>query len=142
MDTRTIIWAVLGVILLSAEVMSGTLVLLFFGVAAFIVAVAKLAGLDVLWIELLVFAVAGGSSLLLFRSKLREALAHRSAGYRGDRHETITLTTAIAAGGEGRVEYQGTTWTAVNEGGRALDAGERVMIVRTEGVKLFVVSKA
>lgn len=139
--TRTLIWAGVGVALLSAEVVSSTFVLLFFGLAAFVVVAARLLGLDVLWLELIVFAAAGGAAVLLFRNKLRETMAARGS-YRGDRQETLVLSKPLASGAEGHVEYQGTTWTAINESGRTLDTGERVVIVRTEGVKLFLTSKA
>lgn len=135
-----IAWLILGLVLLVFEIMSGTFVLLFFAVAAFVVGVlAWLGVVDSNVTQMVLFGAIGGGGLLLFKDKVRHALQKSgNEKYKVDAGEVITLDTSIQAGAQAEVNYQGTKWTAVNEAGRALDAGEKVKIVRIDGVKLVV----
>jgi len=132
---QTVAWAVFGLLLLIAEVATSTFVLLFFGIAALLVAGARLLGLQSFAIELVVFALLGGIGVAFFRSKILHLIP---TGERFVTDSELTLNTEVAPRGEAQVEYQGTTWTVINESHLALQAGEQVRIVRAEGVKLVV----
>lgn len=133
-------WAVLGLVLIIAEVVTLSFVLLFFGASALLVAAAKLFGLNHLAIEILLFGLGGVGGLLLFRKKLVHAMSSRK-GMHIDQETTVILTSKVPAKGRAEIEYQGTTWTALNESDKDLNAGEEVLISRTEGVKLIIAPK-
>lgn len=134
-------WLIIGFGLIIAEIFTLTLVLLFFGIAAVLVAGIKLFGLNNLTYELILFAVLGIASILLFRQRICSSWSKNpGASMEIDHNKTFTLTAEIPAGGEASVQYQGTAWTAVNRGPAALSAGSQVKVVETDGVKLIVQS--
>jgi membrane protein implicated in regulation of membrane protease activity len=135
--TSTFFWVAAGLILISAEMFHLSMVLLFFGVAALIVATAKFLGLDNLPFEITLFAALGIGGLLLFRRKLLRSLKV-STGLSIDKNAVILLTHDLPAHGSAAVVYQGSAWTAVNETDADLKKGTKVYIHRTEGVKLIV----
>jgi membrane protein implicated in regulation of membrane protease activity len=49
-----------------------------------------------------------------------------------------TASEDIASGAIGRIEVRGTTWTARNAGLATLAMGRRCVVVRREGLTLFV----
>ena len=140
----TWIWLALGVGLLVVEILTGTLSLIFFSIAAFVVAGMRyFAGVDNWTLESVIFAAVGILSLLALRKKLADFMHSKRAGdYTGDVQQEVAISSAIPAGGTGQVEYQGSTWTAVNDSAIEMKAGDRASIVRTEGVKLVLKLKA
>ena len=135
--TPTFFWVAAGLTLIIAEMFHLSMVLLFFGVAALIVATAKFLGLNNLPVEITLFAVLGIGGLLLFRGKLLRSLK-ASSGMSIDRNAMIVLPDDLPSHGTTAVTYQGTAWTAVNETEADLKKGSRVYVQRTEGVKLIV----
>lgn len=133
----TLVWAILGMALLVAELATGSFFLVFFGVAALLVALARLAGLDHLAAELILFALLGMGGVLVFRRKFMQSFRGQG-GNLGDVNQKLKLDSDIPAHGTGQVEYQGTVWTAVNESGHDLKKGDTVTIARTQGVRLVV----
>jgi len=135
--TPTFFWVALGLLLIIAEMFHLSMVLLFFGVAALIVATAKFLGLNNLPLEILLFAVLGIGGLLLFRRKLLRSLK-ASSGMSIDRNAVIILPSDLPSHGATAVDYQGTSWTAVNDTDVPIQKGTKVYIHRTEGVRLIV----
>jgi inner membrane protein len=135
--TPTFFWVAAGLLLIIAEMFHLSMVLLFFGIAALVVAVAKFLGLNNLPIEICLFAALGIGGLLLFRRKLLRSLK-TSGGMSIDRNAMILLADDLPARGTVAVTYQGSAWTAVNETDLDLKKGTKVYIQRTDGVKLIV----
>jgi len=135
--TSTFFWVAAGLVLIIAEMFHLSMVLLFFGVAALAVAVAKFLGLNNLPIEITLFAVLGIGGLLMFRQKLLRSLK-TSGGMSIDRNAMIVLSEDLPAHGATAVTYQGSSWTAMNETDTDFKKGTKVYIQRTEGVKLIV----
>lgn len=135
----SVIWASLGIILLAAEVFTGTFFVMFFGISALIVAAATFLGLDHRPIEITLFAGLGLMSLLFFRKKLIQSITSKEF-VKGDANEIIKLTTTIEPHDSAKVTYQGTTWTALNNTGTRMMAGERVQIEKIDGVKIILKS--
>lgn len=133
-----IVWMIIGLVLTIAEMFTLSFFLLFFGVAAFIVALVKnFTGLDNVPLEIVLFALLGLSAILVFRKKLLHSFRAKQ-GFSADQHKTFILDRDLPPHGEARIDYSGSTWTAVNDSNRALVQGEKAVIVRTEGIKLFV----
>ena len=133
-------WVILGLVLVGAEMASGTFVMLLFGVACFVTAVVTSLGITTsIQSQLLVLGITSVSTLGFFRGRLHEVWKKFGVGkYQNDLGESLILTASIAKGGSAEVSYQGTKWTAVNDADRDLAAGDSVRIVRSEGVKLIV----
>jgi membrane protein implicated in regulation of membrane protease activity len=131
-------WGLLGLGLLAVEMMTLTFFFAFFGVSALIVAGLRLAGVENTAANLILFSLIGSIGLLLFRKRLRLAFSKTEAKFDVDHNAIIALTESLPARGEGRVQYQGTTWGVVNEEDTELPAGTRVRIAKVQGIKLHV----
>jgi membrane protein implicated in regulation of membrane protease activity len=139
-NISTVVWGGIGLVLLIAEMLTLTFVLLFFGASAIVVALAKLLGLQNLPLELVIFALGGLGGIWLFRSKLVIAMQAKKV-LQIDQETVIVLSNNVPANGRAELEYQGSRWTAMNESAVDLKAGQEAVIVRTEGVRLVVKPK-
>jgi membrane protein implicated in regulation of membrane protease activity len=133
-------WWIAGCVLLVAEITTATFMFLFFSIAAFGVGAVKLVGLDNLTAELILFGLLGLLTTAVFRKSLiarfRPAANRWDAG--ADVKSIVALTQALAARGESTTEYQGSSWTVVNDSDVSFAAGHKVEVKRVEGVKLIV----
>lgn len=132
-------WAILGVLLLVLEVFTQVIIMLFYGASALIVAVAAgQFGFSNFTHQILAFSLVGTLGLLAFRKRILANFQNGAPDYQIDQNQMVTLESSIPARGEGRVSYQGTPWTAVNESESILPVGARASIVRIEGNKIFI----
>ena len=132
------LWGIVALTLLIFELVTGTLILLFFAIAAALTALAALLGLEALHWQLMFFGVGGIAALGIFRKKLLLRSGHGSPMPSADVGETVVAESDIPPQGEGIVAYQGAPWTVTNVGATPIPRGRRAKIVRTEGVRLFV----
>ena len=134
-------WLILGILLLSAEMMvDAEFYLVFLGVSALSVGLV-----DVLWPgspiwgEWLLFSALSIACLLLFRgklyAKLRGDTPDRGEGVAG---EIGIVEADIEAGGGGRIELRGTTWQARNSGDVLLRRNDRVRVESVDGLTVVV----
>jgi membrane protein implicated in regulation of membrane protease activity len=135
-------WLVLGLVLIALEMAAaGGFYIIFFGVAAVIVAFLELAGLGLpLWVEWLLFSFLSVVSLLLFRNPIMRKI---NAGVGATDIDTLagercTVLEPMEPGAPGRVEARGTVWSARNVGTTTLAHGARCGVVRTERLTLLV----
>jgi membrane protein implicated in regulation of membrane protease activity len=135
-------WLVLGLVLVAAEMASsGGFYIIFFGVAAIVVAFAASTGLaEPPWIQWLLFSVVSVVSLLLFRNPLMRKLNLGAGSPDIDtlEGETGTALEDMGAGAIGRVELRGTAWSARNTSSIPLARGHRCVVVRTDRLTLLV----
>lgn len=129
------IWAVLGFVLLASEIFTGTFHLLFFGISGLVTACVSLLGVHSLSGQIAIFAVLSLLSALIIQKKIPRS---HSVGFDSDKHQTLILSADLEAHGESMIQYQGSPWTAVNTSDRPLKKGEKILIQKTEGIKLFV----
>lgn len=130
-------WGILGLILIIAEVFTASFVLVFFGVAALLVAALAAIGFGNFTLQMLLFAAASLGSLLLFRSKLM-GYFHATAQTVMDENQVLQLTSDVPANGTGQISYQGTMWTAVNPTNHSFHQGDKAVIERMDGVKIIL----
>jgi inner membrane protein len=135
-------WLVLGLVLIALEMVSaGGFYIIFFGVAAVVVAGLAGAGLvETYWLQWLLFSVASVASLVLFRNPLMRQLNLGAGAADIDtlEGETGTALEDMSVGANGRVELRGTTWSARNTGSVPLARGHRCVVVRAERLTLLV----
>jgi membrane protein implicated in regulation of membrane protease activity len=139
-----LLWALIAILLVVGEMVTGTFFLAAIAVACIITGAGAFLGLDVA-LQLALFIASGG--LLVVGSRpLAERLLH-PPGSRQLQTNVSALVGAtgyvrepIGAGGRpGRISLGGDDWRAVSSNGLPIPAGESVMVVAVRGVTLTVV---
>ena len=132
-------WAALSAILFAGEILTTSFVLVFFAVAALIMAVAVAIVPMPNEVQLIVFGLLGLLGLAVGRKWIRARLAARAApDFSVDEKSEFTADRELAIGAEGAMIYQGAPWTVVNSGSSAIAVGDRVRVVKTAGIKLII----
>jgi membrane protein implicated in regulation of membrane protease activity len=138
-------WIAVGAILLGSELtfIDAQFYLVFVGAAALLVGCLRLLGLDLsVWLQWLIFAVLSVASMVVFRRRIYERMRGKLPAMRtGPAGETVTLEVALEPGATCRLEYRGTSWSAVNRGSAAIPAGARARIDVVDGLTLVLRSE-
>jgi len=139
-----ILWLVLGVGLIVAEVFTLGFVLLWFGVGAIAAALVGMLGGGFL-LQFLVFAVVSVALTAMSRTIFSKYFSHAEAdrlkmGVESLPGKVGTVTSASAGAlHEGAVKVFGSTWTAFPiDGESALSQGEKVEVVEVRGSSIYV----
>ena len=141
-----ILWCVLGLALIVAEVFTTGFVLLWFGIGALAAAFAGLIGINSLAIQFAIFILVSGgltaASRTIFvnyfsREKTGNALRSGAEALPGKIGTVVSSSRGALH--EGAVKVYGSTWTAYPAAGELpLEAGERVQVESVEGASIFV----
>lgn len=136
------VWFLIGFLLLLLEFALPGLILFFFGVGAWIVAILVLLFDLPINAQLIIFLVSSSLSVLFFRKWVKNLLWSRKKSSELIDDEFIGKTavaeTAIAPGHNGKVSFKGSSWSARSTD--VIDAGETVMITGNESILLIVKS--
>jgi membrane protein implicated in regulation of membrane protease activity len=138
-----LVWFLIGLVLVLSEFMLPGIILVFFGLGAWITCLTTWAGLtDGLAGQLLVFAVSSILLLVLLRRWFRARFLGHKAGEQDPfanlddfTGETVTVIEDVSAAG-GRVEFKGAAWSA--RSASEIPAGTRATVVAVEGITLVV----
>ena len=144
-DLAWIVWTVLGVIFIIAEVFTSGFVLLWFGVGALAAALTGFVGFSYP-LQFLVFFIV--SIALTAASRTIFANYFLRGGETGGFKTGIdalpgkigtVVSSSRGALNEGAVKVYGSTWTAYpTEGEQPLEAGDRVVVERLQGASIYV----
>ncbi len=133
------IWAVIGLILIAAELTHFAFFLIFIGAGALLTAglttLGVIKGVDG---QIVVFTVTSLLLIVLFRGKLKAKVqpSQMLPDYVGQK---VPVSQAIKPGLEGRVTYRGSDWIAIAEDCNAeITEGSTVVIVGMNGLRLIV----
>ena len=137
-----IIWLVLGVALMIAEVFTLGFVLFWFGIGALAAALVGFLGAG-LGIQFLVFAGVSialtAMSRTIFAKYLPGPAEHYKSGVDSLPGKVGTVTGASAGAlNESAVKVYGSTWTAFPIDDVALTEGEKVEVVEVRGSSIYV----
>jgi membrane protein implicated in regulation of membrane protease activity len=139
-------WIAVGAVLLGSELafIDAQFYLVFVGAAALAVGFAQVAGLAAaVWLQWLIFAVLAATSMLTFRRRIYERMRRNLPMMKqGPAGGTVTLPQALSPGESCRLEFHGSSWSAVNGGKSAIAAGSKARIERVDGLTLVVHDKA
>jgi membrane protein implicated in regulation of membrane protease activity len=129
-------WGVLGLVLVIAELLTGTFYLLMLGIAAF--GAAATAGLGLPFaaqsVVACVVAAAGCYGVHVYRMRNRtEQMAPIDAGMPASFESWIDSASRLA-----RVRYRGASWEARVEGAESLEPGATVYVLAADGNTLKV----
>jgi len=139
-----ILWLVLGVGLIVAEVFTLGFVLLWFGIGAIAAALVGLLG-GGFWLQFLVFAAVSTALTLMSRTIFANYFSHADGESLKSGVDSLpgkigTVTTASkGALNEGAVKVFGSTWTAFPiDDETKLVEGEKVEVVEVKGSSIYV----
>jgi membrane protein implicated in regulation of membrane protease activity len=135
-------WLLLGVVLIALEMAaSGGFYIIFFGIAAVVIALLSLADVaGPVWFQLLLFSALSVASLMFFRNPIMRRLNLEGGATDLDTlaGEFCTVLQSMPPGGNGRVEARGTSWSARNIGTTPLASGARCVVAQSERLTLLV----
>jgi len=141
-----IFWAILGAVLVVAEVFTTGFVLLWFGVGALAAGLAGLLGVHSIVLQFLIFAVVSIALTAASRTIFVNYFSREKSG--GDLKSGVeslpgkigtVVSSSRGAMHEGAVKVFGSTWTAYPaEGEEPLEAGDRVEVTRVQGASIYV----
>jgi membrane protein implicated in regulation of membrane protease activity len=135
-------WVAVGAILLGSELafVDAQFYLVFLGLAALVVGFLNVAGLSLaVWAQWAVFAALAVVSMVVFRRRIYEHMRRTLPIMRsGPVGEVVTLAATLEPGETCRIEYRGSSWSAINSGISVIPAGARARIERVDGLTLVV----
>jgi len=137
-----IIWVVVGVALMIAEIFTLGFVLFWFGIGAIVAALAGFLGAGV-GLQFLLFAVVSIALTAMSRTILAKYLPTQGEHLRTavdslpGKVGTVT-TPSTGALNEGAVKVYGSVWTAYPIDDVALTQGEKVEVVEVKGSSIYV----
>ena len=135
-------WITIGAIFLGSELMfiDAQFYLVFVGLSALFVGALGLAGIALAdWLQWLVFATLGVASMYVFRRRIYERLRRKlPIMQHGPVGQTVVLPEALSPGDTCRLEFHGSSWSAINGGSGSIGAGARARVHRVDGLTLVV----
>ena len=137
-----VIWFIIGFILFLLEFVIPGLILFFFAVGAWIVAILSLFIDLPINMQLVIFVISSVVAILLLRKWVKKMLYGNPKSTELLEDEFIGKTgraeTAISPGNNGKIDFKGTSWQAASED--FIEAGENVSIVGNDSILLIVKS--
>ena len=140
----SILWFILGVALIVAEVFTLGFVLLWFGIGAIAAALAAILGFDTA-IQIVVFAIVSAGLTAMSRTLFSQYFAtgggdNRKMGIDSLPGQIGTVTAASRGSlNEGAVKVFGSIWTAFPiDSDTVLTDGEKVEVVEVRGSSIYV----
>lgn len=133
------IWLVLGLVLLIAELISGTFVLVFLALGCFIAGIFSFfPPLDEMFaMQLVLCSTISIVGTFVFRKPLQNRFL-KSITLKADEGKEIIIDEPIQPHHTARIRYQGTSWQATNIDAQILNKGDRVLIVGIDGNTLLI----
>lgn len=135
----TIVWFVLGVMLLILEMFSGTFVLVFISLGCFgaglISFLPNFATSQT--VQIIVCSMITVVGTLGFRKPLQNKML-KSLSLKSDIGKEIVIDHHVEPHSNGRISYQGSSWQVTNLDADVLKRGDRVIIVGVDGNTLLI----
>lgn len=132
-----ILWVIIGTVLLVAEMMTGTVVLVFFALGAFCASLSTLLLPDLANFSYLICALVSVLGFWLLRDPIKTRLL-KTTKLSVDVGKEILIDQNIPPYQQARINYQGTTWQANNIGMDEIRQGDRITIVGIDGNILLI----
>lgn len=137
-----VLWFILGFVFLVLEFLVPGLILFFFAIGAWLVALLSLFFDLSINAQLVIFLASSVLSVLLFRKWVKNLLWTRKNSSELIENEFLGRTgkaeTDIRPGQNGKVDFKGTVWDACSED--VIEKGENVTIIGNESILLIVKS--
>jgi len=141
-----IFWAILGAVLVIAEIFTSGFVLLWFGIGALAAGLAGLLGVHSIILQFLIFTAVSIGLTVASRTIFVNYFSREKSG--GDLKSGVdslpgkvgtVVSSSRGALNEGAVKVYGSTWTAYPaDGEEPLEAGDRVEVTKVQGASIYV----
>jgi len=134
-----IVWAILGVMLLIIESMTVSLTSIWFAIGAFSAMVLAILNLP-FWAQVISFLVFSIVMAIFTRPFFVKYLKIGTTKTNVDSliGKEAIVTLVIEPFKTGQVKLNGQIWTALSDNHEPIEVGQRVEVLRIEGVKLIV----
>lgn len=139
MDTMTIVWLVVAVVMTILEASTVQLVSIWFAIGGAAACIASLITGNIL-IQVIVFVAVSAVALIVTRpmvKKLREKKAEPTNADRYVGREGVVVTAIDNTVARGQVRVDSSVWTARSADGSPIPEGTKVTVTAIEGVKLI-----
>lgn len=136
-----VIWFLVGLLLLLSELVMPGLVLIFFGLGAWVTALCCLFFDIGLNLQLGIFLVSSVLSLVLMRKAIREKYTNFRQGTSGDLEDDyigqrVTALHDFGANTPGKVSFRGSNWEAIAN--TPVTKGQKLIITGLKSIRLIV----
>lgn len=136
-----IIWFLIGLVLIIAELMVPGVILVFIGVAAWIVAILAWCGVESFSIQMWVFGLVSIGLVVFARRYVKDWFRGSETTAEGHLDEEfvgkiVTVLESIEPGDFGKVELKGAQWIAFSE--VSLAAGSKAEVIARDNITLEV----
>jgi membrane protein implicated in regulation of membrane protease activity len=132
------VWFIIGLACIIAEFGLPGLVIIFFGIGAWVVALLLFVFDLPLALQIMIFLLVSVTALLFLRKKFlprQEASSDVTEDLIG---RSAIVKKALSKGKPGTVSFKGAVWKASTESPATIEAGQQVRIVGHESIVLFV----
>lgn len=137
--SNSIIWAIFGIVLIAAELMTMAFVLVFFGLGSLLTALLTWIGITSGFTsQLLVFAVSSLGLLAMLRTLAKKQFFRKSEVSQEFIGQKVMVTKAVSPDSEGTVSYRGSEWIAFSDSKEVIPAGSMAEITGTEGIRVKI----
>ena len=140
METMTIIWLVLAVVMAVLEAATVQLVSIWFVIGSVAACVTSLFTDNIL-IQAIVFVAVTGIALIATRPLVKKIKSKKAEPTNSDRYigmEGVVTSTVDNLAAAGQVRVGGSVWTARSVDDNPIPEGTKITVTAIEGVKLIV----
>ena len=140
MDSITIIWLIVAIVMAVVEAATVQLVSIWFAIGAVAGCITSLITPSIP-IQLIVFAVVSALALLITRPVVKRIKVKKAEATNSDRYigqEAVVIEAIDNNAAKGMVRVGATKWTARSADGSPIEEGATVTVTAIEGVKLIV----
>ena len=136
-----IIWFLIGLGLIIAELAVLGIILVFFGIAAWVVAILDWCGVESLSVQLWIFGITSLLLVFVLRRFVKDWFLGSQLTAEGNVHEEfvgkiVTVLEAIEPGDFGKVELKGANWKAFSD--TPLAVGDKAEVIARDNITLKV----
>lgn len=135
------VWLIVLAVMVVLEIVTTQLVSVWFAVGALAAFLFALAGVEAIWIQIVVFVVVSAAAVAVTRPLVKKMVNKKAEPTNADMviGKIGVVTDKIDNIAEtGLVKVGGSVWTARTADGSQVDMGEKVKILEISGVKLIV----
>lgn len=135
------VWLIVLAAMVVLEIVTTQLVSVWFAVGALASFLVALAGVEALWIQIVVFVIVSAIAVAVTRPLVRKMVNIKAEPTNADMvlGKTGIVTDKIDNIAEtGLVKVNGSVWTARTADGSEIEIGKKVKILEISGVKLIV----
>ena len=133
-------WIISLIVFVVIEAMTAQLLTIWFAAGSVAALIAERLGAEI-WLQWTIFVVVSAIILAVTRPFVKKLTKQKVQPTNADRciGETAVVTESIDnIAGKGAVKVNGIEWSARSDSGETIEAGNKVTIIKIDGVKLIV----